>query len=310
LAAIIAALVFLAVSLLVAAVLRPQATPQRDRAADYLSGRMIPDHGSRARGRSWPSFAQRVVRPTLTGLGRGLSAATPAGVVGKIRAKLDMAGNPSHLGVTEYVGLRVLSIAVVIPLGIVAVRALDVSGPALWLSLLLIAGVGIWLPDVVLQRVIEARQLAIRRALPDVLDLMVVGLEAGMGFDQATSKVIEKNHGPLAEELARVLKQIGLGKSRSEALRTMAERTQVPDLTTFVAAVQQSETLGVSIANTLRVQADTARERRSQRAREAAAKLPVKLLFPLVFFIFPALFVVVLGPGAVRFAQLFEVLGK
>jgi tight adherence protein C len=171
-------------------------------------------------------------------------------------------------------------------------------------------GVGFWLPDIVLQRVIETRQTSIRRNLPDVLDLLVVSVEAGVGFDGAMQRVVDKSRGALADELARVLEQVRLGKSRAEALRRMGERTQVADLISFVAAVQQAETLGVSIAKVLRAQADAARERRSQRAREAAAKLPVKLLFPLVFFIFPALFVVILGPGAIRFAELFKVLGK
>ena len=180
----------------------------------------------------------------------------------------------------------------------------------MWLTLVVIVGFGIWLPDIVLQRIIDARRTAIRRSLPDVLDLLVVSVEAGVGFDGAMQKVVEKSAGPLPDELARVLEQIRLGKSRAEALRETGQRTEVSDLISFVAAVQQAETLGVSIAKVLRVQADAARERRSQRAREAAAKLPVKLLFPLVFFIFPALFVVILGPGAIRFAELFKVLGK
>jgi tight adherence protein C len=290
-------------------VLGLRAAPRRERAYGSPGAPPLRDRGQEPPDQR-SGFARRVALPALSALGRALSAVTPGGVVRKARARLDMAGNPRGLGVTEYLGLRVLSPAVVVPLGMLALRAADLRGPVWWLAAAVVIGVGLWLPEIVLQRVIEARQLAIRRALPDILDLLVVAVEAGIGFDQALAKVIQKYRGPLAEELARVLEQVRLGKSRSEALRAMAERTQVADLGAFVAAVQQADTLGVSIANTLRIQADAARERRSQHAREAAAKLPVKLLFPLVFLIFPALFVVVLGPGAIRFAEVFKAWGK
>ncbi len=123
-------------------------------------------------------------------------------------------------------------------------------------------------------------------------------------------RVAERSRGPLADELQRALEQIRLGKSRAEALREMGQRTQVQELVSFVAAIQQGETMGVSIVKVLRTQAEAMRKRRSERAREQAAKLPVKLLFPLVFFIFPALFVVILGPAAIRFSLLYQVIGK
>jgi tight adherence protein C len=306
--AIICALTFVAVSLIVSSALRPKYAAARDRIDDYIVSsqptRAVPEQTT-------GSFAERVVRPALASLGRMVSGITPAGAIAKIRHKLDMAGNPRHVGVTEYIGLKVLSVALVIPLGLLALRALELEGVSFWLAMIVIVGAGIWLPDIVLQRTIEARQTAIRRSMPDVLDLLVVSVEAGVGFDGAMQKVVERGGGPLTEELARVLEQVRLGKSRAEALRLMGERTQVPDLISFVAAVQQGETLGVSLAKVLRVQADAARERRSQRAREAAARLPVKLLFPLVFFIFPALFVVLLGPAAISiYTQLFKPLGK
>lgn len=305
---IISALTFVAAALMVTGVLRPRLALVRERIDDYLlpqSQQSVTTHPWLERG-----FGERVVQPLLAAIGRAVHSITPAGALDKIRHKLDMAGNPRYVGVTEYLGLKVLSLAVVIPLGLFGVRHFMPEGLLWWLAMAVVVALGLWLPDIVLQRRIEARQAAIRRTLPDVLDLLVVSVEAGVGFDGAVQKVVEKSKGPLRDELARVLEQVRLGRSRAEALREMGARTQVADLISFVAAVQQAETLGVSIAKVLRVQADAARQRRAQRAREAAAKLPVKLLFPLVFFIFPALFVVILGPGAIRFAELFKVLGK
>ena len=304
---IVSALTFIAVSLGVVGALRPSLAIVRERIDDY----MLPQRQASS-GHPWleEAFAARVLQPLLAAIGSAVRGITPAGALDKIRHKLDMAGNPRHIGPVEYVGLRVLSPALIIPVGVVALNRFAPEGVVLWLALAVTIGLGIWLPDIVLQRIIEGRQTSIRRALPDVLDLLVVSVEAGVGFDGAMQKVVDKMRGPLADELGRVLEQVRLGKSRAEALRHMGKRTHVTDVISFVAAVQQAETLGVSIAKVLRVQADAARERRSQRAREAAAKLPVKLLFPLVFCIFPSLFVVILGPGAIRFADLFKVLGK
>jgi len=304
---IISTLTFAAVSLMVAGALRPSFAVVRERIDDYLAPQPQPYvmHPWLQRG-----FGDRVVRPLLAALGNAVGSVTPGGAADKIRRKLDMAGNPRRIGVAEYIGLKVISMVVVWSSGWFLVPRLGLEGILFWLAAVVVAAVGFWLPDIWLQRVIEARQTAIRRALPDTLDMLVVSVEAGVGFDGAVQKVVEKSKGPLCDELGRVLEQVRLGKSRGDALRDMGQRTQVADLVSFVAAVQQAETLGVSIAKVLRVQADAARERRSQRAREAAARLPVKLLFPLVFFIFPALFVVILGPGAIRFADLFKVLGR
>src|SRR5439155_22304528 len=135
--------------------------------------------------------------------------------------------------------------------------------------------------------------------LPDILDLLIVSVEAGLGFDDAIDKVVEKMKGPFPDELRRVLQEMQLGKKRVEALRDMAARIEVSEVSTFVAAIYQADQLGVSMARVLHVQAETMRVARSQRIREMAAKLPVKMLFPLVFFIFPAIFVIIIGPGVI-----------
>ncbi|MHB9106401.1 MAG: type II secretion system F family protein [Armatimonadota bacterium] len=303
---LICTLIFLLVAFIVSILLRPKAEVAPERVDEYLLSSPAP-----ARAAAGESFSDRVLLPFLHALGEMLTGITPAGVLAKIRAKLDMAGNPRNYGVVEYLGTKLLSVVVFIPLGLLVLLRVYSDPPFLaWGAGLLLIAVGIWLPDIVLQRIIEYRQTAIRRSLPNVLDLLVVSVEAGVGFDGAVQKVVEKKTGPLEQELARVLEQVRVGQSRAEALREMGRRTQVTDLISFVAAVTQAETMGISIAKVLRTQANTARERRSQRARESSAKLPVKLLFPLVFFIFPSLFVVILGPGVIRFVELFKVLGK
>ena len=146
----------------------------------------------------------------------------------------------------------------------------------------------------------------IRKSLPDTLDLLVVSVEAGVGFDGAVAQVAAKQAGPLADELRRALQEMRLGRTRAEALRDMAVRVDVPEVSRFVAAITQADRLGAGVAEVLRTQSETARTQRMQRVREAAASLPTRMLFPLVFFVFPALFVVLLGPGLIN---LFKMLG-
>lgn len=151
-----------------------------------------------------------------------------------------------------------------------------------------------------LRRKASARQTKIQRALPDTLDLITVSVEAGLGLDAALAKVVEKTRGPLREEFGRVLQEIGLGKVRRQSLRDMAARVDVPDLTTFTGAIVQADQMGLGVAEVLRAQADEVRLRRRQRAEETAMKAPVKMLFPLIAFIFPAMMSVLLGPAVYR----------
>lgn len=304
---LVSALTFLAASLLVAGGFPARLVARAGRLDEYLlTSRAAPG----LRAEKTPGFLERVVSPALATLGRAASRFTPSGLVNKVRAKLDIAGNPRFPRIVEYLGLKLLSPAIIVPLGLLGLTRLDLGWLLYGLALALVIGVGIWLPDIVLQRVVEARQTAIRRALADAVDLLVVSVEAGIGLEGAMQRVAERSDGPLADELQRVLEQIRLGRSRADALREMGQRTQVKELVSFVAAIQQGETMGVSIAKVLRTQAEALRRQRSERARETAAKLPVKLLFPLVFFIFPSLFVVILGPAAIRFADLFRALAR
>jgi tight adherence protein C len=149
------------------------------------------------------------------------------------------------------------------------------------------------------------RQRAIQRQLPDVMDLLTISVEAGLGFDAALSQVTKNVPGPLAEEIGRLLQEIQIGSSRAEAFRHLGERTNVAELQSFTLSMIQADLFGVSIANVLRAQSTELRQKRRHRAEELAQKIPVKLLFPMIFLVLPALFVIILGPGAIKIYQQF-----
>jgi tight adherence protein C len=244
------------------------------------------------------SFNDRVVRPFLRALSSIGKAITPGGQAASIDNRLETAGHPWRLGVAEFFGLKSISIILFVGLGVLSFRyMLDYRPNLAMLTGIIVAVIGLFLPDYILQKAIEARQARVRKALPDTIDLLTVSVEAGVGFDGAMVKVAEKVRGPLTDELVRALEEMRIGKPRMQALRGIATRVGIPEVSTFVAAIYQAEQLGVSIARVLKVQGETMRVRRSQLAREMASKLPVKMVFPLVFFIFPALFVVLLGPA-------------
>jgi tight adherence protein C len=249
----------------------------------------------------------RMARPFLRMISAWVMRLTPAGASEATSARLNAAGNPWRVGVREFFGLRVMSASLLTLLGIGTMHALTVAGEPMLgaVSLVLLMLIGVILPDYVLQIIINGRQYQIRKSLPDILDLLIVSVEAGLGFDGAMQKVVQKVRGPFPEELGRILEEMRLGKGRMAAMQDMARRVSVNEVSTFVAAIYQADQLGVSIARVLNVQADTMRLARSQRIRELAAKLPVKMLFPLVFFIFPAIFVVVIGPGVIEIMKAF-----
>lgn len=155
---------------------------------------------------------------------------------------------------------------------------------------------GYLLPNILLNNAGEKREQQMQNALPDALDLMTISVEAGLGFDAAVSRVAKETTGPLAQELARLLQEMQIGVGRAEAMRAMADRTTMHDLKSFCLAMVQADTFGIPVARVLRVQSKEMRAKRRQRAEEKAQQVPVKILFPLIFFILPCLFVVILGP--------------
>jgi tight adherence protein C len=231
-------------------------------------------------------------------------AATPRVVLTGIRRRLDFAGNPPYWTVDRIFEIKGLGLIVVGVLGVVLGFVL--GGPnGAFVGGLAGAALGFFMPDVVLYDISERRQEKIRQTLPDILDTLTVSVEAGLGFDAALAQVTRYGRGPLAGEFARVLHEMQIGRSRVESLRALGARTNVTELRSFCAIVVQATELGVPIANVLREQAREMRIRRRQRAEELAQKVPVKILFPLIFCLFPAVFIVVLGPGMINILDVF-----
>lgn len=225
---------------------------------------------------------------------------SPTGVATRLQRRLDLAGNPPTWTPDRVLAAKGLCLLVGAGLGgLLGIRSVG------WMitSLAVGAAFGFFLPDLLLLNAGQKRQTLIRRALPDALDMLTVCVEAGLGFDAALAQVARNTAGPLAQECARVLQEMQIGKSRNEALRALTTRTTVPELRAFVSALAQAGELGVPIAAVLREQAREMRVRRRQRAEEQAQKVPVKILFPLIACLFPAMFVIIIGPGAISIAR-------
>jgi tight adherence protein C len=229
---------------------------------------------------------------------------TPRPLRAKVRRRLDLAGNPPYWTETRMFAVKGFGLVGLGPLGLIIGLAAGGGSGAL-AGVALGAMAGFLIPDLVLYDGSERRQDLIRRTMPDILDTLTVSVEAGLGFDAALGQITRYGRGPLAGEFARVLQEMRIGRSRVAALRALGRRTTVVELRSFCAIVVQANELGVPIANVLREQAKQMRVRRRQRAEELAQKVPVKILFPLVFCLFPAIFVVVLGPGLINMLEVF-----
>jgi len=249
-------------------------------------------------------FSERVLLPLVTNLAEFAMRLSPQRSTEALQHKLDLAGNPYDL--TRYIGIRVLAAVLFGGLG-VALTFVAKTLPFIQRILLPVVGVGLgyYLPVLSLGRKISNRQNDIIRSLPDALDLLTICVEAGLGFDAAMARVAEKWDNELSVAFSRVLQEIQLGKLRREALRDMADRMEVQDVSTFVAAIIQAGQLGVSLARVLRIQSDQMRVRRRQRAEELARAATLKILPPVAFLIFPALLIVLLGPAAIQMLTVF-----
>jgi tight adherence protein C len=251
-------------------------------------------------------FADRVLSPLLgrvQGLTRRL---TPADASDRIRLKLDLAGNPPGWTVERVNGLKVLGFGATLVVSLILSMVMGLSLPFTLAFVMGASVAGYMGPNLFLYQKAYDRADKLRRALPDAIDLLTISVESGLGFDAAVSQVARNTDGPLADEFARMLQEMQIGRSRVEALRSLAERTSLPDLRTFVSAMVQADAFGIPIGSVLRVQSSEIRLKRRQWAEEAAQKVPVKILVPLIFCILPCLFIAVLGPAGISIMGSFK----
>jgi tight adherence protein C len=243
-------------------------------------------------------FYERIILPFFNRIGKMASRFTPQATLENARRRLEMAGNPMQMDPAFFLAMRFVLALVfggLIFLVFAITRRNWLQGLSLTVTFLII---GFMFPDLWLGSRVRRRQRAVFRAMPDSLDLLTICVEAGLGFDGAMSKVHEKWDNELSLEFGRVIQEIRLGKLRRDALRDMSERLGVPEMTSFVAAVIQSEQLGVSMAKVLRIQSDQMRVRRRQMAEEEAHRAPIKMIFPIGLLIFPSILILLLGPAA------------
>jgi len=250
-------------------------------------------------------FMQRVVAPAFSSIGHFFGRLAPQEIRTRIDKKIIYAGRPWNLNFYSFLAVQVLMAAALFFVFLFLFRVSQVEvGRAVFVLLIMIM-LGFYIPYFIISSKADARQFQIRRALPDMLDMLLVSVEAGLGFDMAMKKVTQQLKGPLSEEVKKALDEIRMGGDRETAFRSIARRCGVSELSNFISSIIQSEQLGSNIAGTLRVQSDYMRQRRRQAAQEMAQKAPVKLVFPLILFIFPALFVVIIGPAVIRIFEMF-----
>jgi len=247
------------------------------------------------------SFSERILTPAsarLAGLARALS---PKGIGERIQQRLDFAGNIGRWNVERVLTFKGVGLVAGMVVGLVWHATVSVRV----LLALLLGALGFYVVDLLIYNLGLKRQDDIRKGLPDAMDLLTICVEAGLGFDAALSHVSARIPGPIAGEFQRVLQEMQIGKTRSEAFRSVNDRTSVPELKAFVSSIVQADAFGIPVANVLREQSKEARIKRRQRAEEKAQKVPVKIMVPLVLFILPVLFIVVIGPGAISIVENF-----
>ena len=247
-------------------------------------------------------FVERTLRPLANRLSGRISSMASASFSEKTEKRLALAGNPGDLRVADWLGIKAIGAIVGAVVFFLLFFVIGILSLPIFISVLMLpvgALFGYILPEFWLGRRVRARQHAILLMIPDALDQLTISVRAGLGFDAALAKVVEKLQGPLSDEFRRALAEVRVGKARRDALRDIVPRTEVVPLTNFIGAIIQAEQLGVSISKVLQVQSEQLRIERRQRAEEMAAKAPIKMLFPLVGCIFPSLFIVILGPAII-----------
>lgn len=280
---------------------------QRDKltVASRLEGISTSNIGAINTELNQPLFT-RVLRPMLDSIGKAMMKITPGELLTSLKSKIGKSGNPGNMAIKDWLNIQALLIIGLPVLTLLFGRYFNMPSGNLLLFILAEVALGFVLPGFILGKILTARQKVILNSLPDVIDLLTVSVEAGLGFDGALLKVVDKKPGPLASEFEKVLQEIKVGKQKKDALRDMAQRVDLQDLTAFVGAIVQADQFGVGIANVLRIQAVQMRQKRRQRAQEKAMKAPIKMLIPMVLFIFPTLFIVLLGPVVIQLIEQFS----
>jgi tight adherence protein C len=250
------------------------------------------------------SLPRRVLLPVVKSIGQFFGRLTPVSQLENLRHRLTIAGNPLGLGAREFFGLRMVSILIGFLVALLLLRV--GNGVVYWVAAAIALLIFFLLPSAWLQRKVRQRQDAVRKGLPDALDMLSVCATAGLGFDQAIQRVSEHWNTPVGVEFGRVIHEMEMGLSRREALRNLADRLEISELSSFVAFVLQSEQLGMAISDVLHTQAGQMRAERRFRAQEQAQKIPTKMLFPMAFLIFPAVLAVVLGPALPKLFNVFS----
>lgn len=251
-------------------------------------------------------FYQRVVSPYLEAMLRLLTLGSPKGIRQFYDRKLMIAGQPGGVDGAKFVAIKTLSTLIFGAAGFLMSFVFELYLRNFLVFTGVFAASGYLLPDIWLSYAVEKRKINIKRELPDVMDLMVICIEAGLSFDSALGKIIKHSKGPISKEFARTLYEIQIGMERKEAFKNLYERTDVEELRRLSNAITQSDIFGVSVSNVLRTHAEEMRTMRKQAAEEKAQKIGVKITFPLILCIFPAMFVVILGPAAIRLMEVFS----
>jgi tight adherence protein C len=247
-------------------------------------------------------FSERFLRPAIERLGSLMSRSTPQKARQDLMNKLDLAGRPGNLTPEDFAAVRIVAAAVTAAVGLLL--GLLLANP-IYLAISVAAGaiLGFYLPTLWLKQKVDARRAEIQKGLPDAMDLLVIAVDAGLGFDAALARVTDKYKNALSDEFAKVLREVSLGRPRQEAMDEMGRSSGVEDLHNFIQAIIQSEQFGTGIGKILRIQADEMRRKRRQRAQEKAAQATLKMMLPMVGCIFPTLWIVLLGPAALILMQ-------
>jgi tight adherence protein C len=251
-------------------------------------------------------FSDRIMAPLQAKASKVARRLSGSDAPERIRKRLDVAGNPAGWTVERVQAGKVIG---AITLFLLSLGLTALMGTSLTVRIVLVGGATVvgWLgPNLYLYQKVYDRSNRMQRDLPDAIDLMTISVESGLAFDAAVQQVARNTEGPLADEFSRVLREMQIGQGRAEALRGLADRTEVDDLKSFVTAMVQADSFGIPIANVLRIQSSEMRVKRRQRAEEKAQKVPVKITIPLIFCILPCLFIAVMGPAAIHIMDSFS----